>query len=74
MRKYGAAAGIPVHLRHFHSLKHSCGTHVLDRLGSLEICREWLGHVSIQSTEVYAQMSERRMNDAAAALRDWGRR
>lgn len=74
MRKYGELAGLPAHLRHFHALKHSCGTHVLDRLGSLEICREWLGHVSIQSTEVYAQMSERRMLEASASLRDWGRR
>jgi integrase len=74
MRRYCAEAGVPEHLWHFHSLKHSCGTHVYDRTGQLDITREWLGHVSIQSTEIYAQMSERRMVDAAERLRDWGRR
>src|SRR5207247_1820026 len=28
MKKYGAAAGIPEKLRHFHVLKHCCATHL----------------------------------------------
>ena len=31
MKKYGAAAGIPAKLRHFHVLKHCCATHLLSK-------------------------------------------
>src|SRR5438552_378194 len=31
MKKYGAAAGIPEKLRHFHVLKHCCATHLLSK-------------------------------------------
>src|SRR5262245_41430165 len=41
MREYGAAACIPLWLRHFHTLKHSIGTHLMGKLGVAEVQR-WL--------------------------------
>lgn len=67
MRKYGAEAKIPAHLRHFHSLKHSIGTHLMGKLGLAEVQR-WLGHRDIKSTQVYAQIRDQQMDAAARAV------
>lgn len=67
MRRYGSEAGIPTHLRHFHSLKHSIGTHLMGKLGLAEVQR-WLGHRDIKSTQVYAQIRDQRMDEAARAV------
>jgi len=64
MRKYGELAGIPPHLRHFHTLKHSIGTHLLGKLGIQEV-QDWLGHRDIKSTMVYAAFRNQQ-RDAAA--------
>lgn len=64
MRRYGADAGTPAHLRHFHALKHSIGTHLMGKLGLAEVQR-WLGHRDIKSTQVYAQIRDSQMDAAA---------
>jgi site-specific recombinase XerC len=71
MRHYALKAGIPPELAHPHSLKHSCGTHVLDRVKDLYIVKDHLGHRSIQSTEIYARISGKRREEVADQLRDW---
>ena len=49
MKKYGAAAGIPPPLRHFHVLKHCCATHFLSKGFGVERVQDWIGHANIQS-------------------------
>lgn len=71
MRRYAIAAGIPIELAHPHSLKHSCGTHVLARVGDLVKVKDHLGHRSIQSTEIYAQVLGKTREEVADQLRDW---
>jgi len=65
MKRYGEAAGIPADKRHFHVLKHTCATHILDAGGDLRFCQDWLGHKNIQNTVVYAAISNRARDDQA---------
>ena len=64
MRKYCKAAGIPPHLRHFHTLKHSIGTHLLGTLDVVDV-QHWLGHRDIRSTMVYSQYRSQAADEAA---------
>jgi len=47
MKKYGEYAGIPKALRHFHILKHTCVTHLLQKISRDQV-QDWLGHANIQ--------------------------
>ena len=60
MKKYGAAAGIPEKLRHFHVLKHCCATHLLSNGFGVERVQDWIGHANIQSTMEYAKVTNAR--------------
>jgi type 1 fimbriae regulatory protein FimB len=71
MKRYGAAAGIPEEKRHMHALKHSCGTHLLARGENIEDVRDHLGHVNIQNTLIYAQITNTRREERDRRLRDW---
>ena len=65
MKHYGEAAGIPPSKRHFHVLKHSIATHLLDAGADLRFVQDWIGHASIKNTVIYAQLTSRR-RDAEA--------
>jgi integrase len=56
MHQYAERAGISADKRHFHVLKHSVATHMLSNGAELHLVRDWLGHRSIKSTEVYARL------------------
>lgn len=71
MKKYGAAAGLPPEKRHIHALKHSCGTHLLNRGEAIEDVQDHLGHVNIQNTLVYAKITNRRREARDDRLRNW---
>jgi integrase len=71
MKRYGDRAGIPAEKRHMHSLKHSCGTHLLARGLNIEDVRDHLGHVNIQNTLIYAQITNVRREERDRRLRDW---
>ena len=70
MKKYGAAAGIPLHLRHFHVLKHCCATHLLSKGFGVERVQDWIGHANIQSTMEYAKVTNARRDDMAQQLKE----
>ena len=36
-----------------HALRHSCAVHTLEATGDIRKVSLWLGHASIQSTEIY---------------------
>lgn len=56
MKRYGAAAGLPAQLRHFHVLKHSRGTHLLAESRDVTLVQDQLGHANIQNTMKYARV------------------
>lgn len=57
MKSYGEKAGIPIDKRHFHVLKHSIATHLLDAGADIRFVQDWIGHKNIQNTVVYAQIT-----------------
>jgi integrase len=65
MRKYGAAADLPKEKRHFHTLKHSIATHMLEANGDVMFVKDWLGHKNIQNTLIYAQLTSAARDERA---------
>ncbi len=70
MKQYGAVAMIPQKLRHFHTLKHSCATHLLSKGFHVEQVQDWIGHANIQNTMIYARVTNSRREEMAKSLRD----
>lgn len=68
MKSYGKKADIPVDKRHFHVLKHSIATHLLDAGADIRFVQDWIGHINIQNTVVYAQISNRAREEQAKRL------
>ena len=64
-KHYGEKARIPPHKRHFHTLKHSIATHLLDAGAGLRFVQDWLGHKDIQNTAIYAQLTSHSRNAEA---------
>jgi integrase len=58
MKYYGEKAGIPPDKRHFHVLKHSICTHLLDAGAGIEFVQRWAGHKDINNTLIYAQLRD----------------
>jgi integrase len=71
MKRYGMAAGLPPELCHMHALKHSCGTHLLNRGESIEDVQDHLGHRQVANTLVYARYTNTRRHARDRRLRDW---
>jgi site-specific recombinase XerD len=65
MRYYGKKADIPPDKRHFHVLRHSIATHLLDAGADLRFVQDWLGHANIQSTIIYAQITNKARDEQA---------
>ena len=42
-----------------HALRHSCATHVMEYSGELREIQELLGHSSIASTQIYADVAKK---------------
>lgn len=70
MKRYGAKAGIPAKLRHFHVLKHSCATHLASRGLGAEQVQDWIGHARIQNTMKYLKVTNSRREQTARGLKD----
>jgi site-specific recombinase XerD len=59
-RRYAEAAGLPRHLCHPHTLRHSSPTHQLNAGADLVDVKDAMGHRSIASTTKYAQVTDTR--------------
>jgi len=70
MKKYGAFAGIPPELCHFHILKHTCATHLMSKGFHPDQVQDWIGHANIQNTMIYAHTTNVRRDEMAEQLRD----
>jgi integrase len=70
MKKYGAWAGIPPELCHFHILKHTCATHLMSKGFHPDQVQDWIGHANIQNTMIYAHTTNVRRDEMAEQLRD----
>lgn len=72
MRRYCAIAGVPREKAHPHALKHSCCTHLLsDQRESIVDVQKHVGHASIASTMIYADLTGEANEARAKRLRDW---
>lgn len=56
MKQHGEQAGLPKDKQHFHVLKHTCATHLLETGGDLRFVQDWLGHSNIQNTVIYTHL------------------
>ena len=74
MKRYCAAAGIEPEKAHVHALKHSCGTHLLAIEGDITLVQDHLGHRNIQNTLIYSAISNKKRDEFAEQLTDWGRK
>jgi len=67
-RRYAAEAALPNDRRHVHVLRHSVAVHLLDSGENVDFARDHLGHRAIESTLVYAQISDSRRHRAMRRL------
>jgi integrase len=72
MKRYCALVDIPREKAHFHALKHTCATIMLSVFREdVTQVQKHLGHASIQSTMIYAELTEQANQDRSARLRNW---
>lgn len=69
MREYGAAAELPAEKQHFHCLRHSCATRMLDLGEDIVDVQDRLGHRDIRNTQRYARVTGRRRRETDERLR-----
>jgi site-specific recombinase XerD len=68
MKRYSEDAKIPKDKRHFHVLKHSIATHLLDAGADLMFVKDWLGHARVDNTLIYARLVSTTRDERARHL------
>jgi site-specific recombinase XerD len=68
IKRYGALAKIPKDKRHFHVLKHSIATHLLDAGADLMFVKDWLGHARVENTLIYTKLVSTTRDERARHL------
>lgn len=68
MKRYGTRAKLPEDKQHFHCLKHSIATHLLEVGADLRFVQDWLGHRNIQNTLVYTFLTSTVRDEKARTL------
>jgi type 1 fimbriae regulatory protein FimB len=72
MKFYGTKAGLPEEKRHFHCMRHTCATRLLDHGAKIEEVQDILGHEDIRNTMIYAKITNSRRTETGERLRrDW---
>lgn len=71
MKRYAKQARIPREKAHFHSLRHSCATGLLERGEDIAVVQDHLGHASIVSTAIYAKITNKRREEVAKRTKGW---
>lgn len=59
-RRYATAANLPEGRRHVHVFRHSIAVHFMNEGVDSADVKDWLGHRSISSTMIYAQVTNKR--------------
>lgn len=67
LKQVEAKTGIYLGL-HPHELRHSFATHLLDNGADLKMIQEMLGHATIDTTQVYTHVSEKRLVEQYASF------
>lgn len=67
-RAYATAAELPENRRHVHVFRHSIAVHFMNEgLDSSDV-KDWLGHRSLTSTMIYAQVTNKRRDQTYSRL------
>lgn len=67
-RSYATAAGLPLDKRHPHVLRHSIAVHLMNAGVDAADVQDWLGHVNIATTMIYAQVTNKRREETFRRL------
>lgn len=71
MKQYCAASRIQIEKSHFHALRHSCAVSMLEHGEDIALIKDHLGHANIASTDIYATITNKTRDSAAARLNRW---
>jgi type 1 fimbriae regulatory protein FimB len=69
MKFYGSKAGLPAEKQHFHCMRHTCATRLLDHGAKIEEVQDILGHEDIRNTMIYAKITNARRQETGERLR-----
>jgi len=72
VRKWGAACDPPVPKCTPHRFRHTAATDLLTRTNDITKVQKLLGHASLHTTQIYAQVVDQALADAVATLPDLG--
>lgn len=69
---YAERGGLSQKHRVFHTLRHTCAVNMVDKDIPMKQIQDWLGHTSIKSTLIYANVSEAKRGETAERFLEGG--